>query len=146
MNAPHSCCGLCVLLAPGAGCAAASCAWLSRSRRITLRLWIEHHGRQSGSGVRWISVAAQASRNGIIITSLKGCPFCGRKGAFANFILRLYFTTMISSPRPNGGGKNPRSVRDAANPLTFLAFCSDLFQNETGFVRGLDSQALFYLK
>ena len=31
MNALHSCCGLCVLLAPGAGCAAASCAWLSRS-------------------------------------------------------------------------------------------------------------------
>jgi hypothetical protein len=25
--------------------------------------------------------------------------------------------------------------------LTFLAFCSDLFQNETGFVKGLDSQA-----
>jgi hypothetical protein len=26
MNAPHSCCGMRVLLAPGAGCAAASCA------------------------------------------------------------------------------------------------------------------------
>ena len=26
--------------------------------------------------------------------------------------------------------------------LTFLAFCSDLFQNETGFVKGLDSQAV----
>jgi hypothetical protein len=26
--------------------------------------------------------------------------------------------------------------------LTFLAFCSDLFQNETGLVKGLDSQAV----
>jgi hypothetical protein len=26
--------------------------------------------------------------------------------------------------------------------LTFLAFCSDPFQNETGFVKGLDSQAV----
>ena len=56
-----------------------------------------------------------SGRNGII-TSLKGCPFCGRKGTFANHILRPYFTTMVSSPRPNGGGKSPRSVRDAANP------------------------------
>ena len=44
-------CGLCVLLAPGAGCAAASCAWLSRSRRITLRLWIEHQWKQIWSSV-----------------------------------------------------------------------------------------------
>jgi hypothetical protein len=29
--------------------------------------------------------------------------------------------------------------------LTFLAFCSDLFQNETGLVKGLDSQALLFI-